>query len=52
MYSSWEMVCDELTDGRKKWHIEVGAPPKNLKDERWQKMKIETNILDIQSKEE
>ena len=32
MYCSWDMVRDgrkdRLTDGRKKWHIEVGAPPK------------------------
>ena len=36
IYSSWDMVCnrwmDRLTDGwmdrQKKWHIEVGAPPK------------------------
>ena len=33
MYSSWDMVCDgrmdRRKDGRKKGHIEVGAPPKN-----------------------
>ena len=29
MYSSWDMVRDRQTDGWKKWHIEVGAPPKN-----------------------
>ena len=32
MYSSWDMVCDRWTDRqteKKKWHIEVGAPPKN-----------------------
>ena len=32
MYGSWDMVhnrqMDGQTDGRKKWHIEVGAPPK------------------------
>ena len=28
MYGSWEMVRDRQMDGRKKWHIEVGAPPK------------------------
>ena len=32
MYISWDMVCnrqiDRRTDGHKKWHIEVGAPPK------------------------
>ena len=32
MYSSWDMVhekrTDGQTDGQKKWHIEVGAPPK------------------------
>ena len=31
MYGSWDMVIDWRTDrwmgGRKKWHIEVGAPP-------------------------
>ena len=43
MYSSWDMLRDGQTDGRtdgqtdgwKKWHIEVGAPPKKkvfLKD--------------------
>ena len=34
MYDSWDMVYDRRTDrqmdGRKKWHIEVGAPPKQL----------------------
>ena len=33
MYGSWDMVrdgqTDRRTDGRKKWHIEVGAPSKN-----------------------
>ena len=29
MYSSWGMVRDGKTDGRKKWHIEVGTAPKN-----------------------
>ena len=41
IYSSWDMLrngqtdgqtnrrTDGWTDGRKKWHIEVGAPPKN-----------------------
>ena len=29
MYGSWDMVPDGRTDRRKKWHIEVGAPPKN-----------------------
>ena len=33
MYGSWEMLRDGQMDGRidgqKKWHIEVGAPPKN-----------------------
>ena len=29
MYSSWDMVRDRQMDGQKKWHIEVGAPPKN-----------------------
>ena len=32
MYGSWDMVrnrrMDGQTDGHKKWHIEVGAPPK------------------------
>ena len=32
MYGSWNMVCNKLMDrqmdGQKKWHIEVGAPPK------------------------
>ena len=30
MYSSWDMVHNRQMDGQKKWHIEVGAPPKNL----------------------
>ena len=34
MYSSWDIVhdgqTDRWTDRQKKWHIEVGAPPKNL----------------------
>ena len=29
MYSSWDMVHDGKTDGRKKWHIKVGTAPKN-----------------------
>ena len=28
MYGSLDMVCDRWMDGRKKWHIAVGAPPK------------------------
>ena len=40
MYSSWDMVynrwtdkwTDRLMDEVKKWHIEVGAPHKNLKN--------------------
>ena len=32
-YGSWDMVCDGWTDRQtdrwKKWHTEVGAPPKN-----------------------
>ena len=31
MYSSWDMVRSGWTDGRKRWHIEVGALPKNIK---------------------
>ena len=29
MYGSWDMVCDgwTRTDGRKKWHVDVGAQP-------------------------
>ena len=30
MHGSWDMVRDGRTDGRKKWHIEVGAPPKKI----------------------
>ena len=30
MYCSWDMGRDRRTDGRKKWHIEVDAPHKNL----------------------
>ena len=29
MYSFWDLVHDRWTDRQKKWHIEVGAPPKN-----------------------
>ena len=33
LYGSWDVVRDGWTDGQtdrqKKWHIEVGAPPKN-----------------------
>ena len=29
MYGSWDMLRDGRTDGREKWHKEVGAPPKN-----------------------
>ena len=40
MQGSWDKVhegrsdrqTDERTDRRKKWHIEVGAPPKNVTD--------------------
>ena len=28
VYGSWDMLCDGWTDGRKKWHTEVYAPPK------------------------
>ena len=39
MHSSWDMLhnremdgqMDRQTDGQKKWHIEVGAPPKKMK---------------------
>ena len=27
MYSSWDMLRNRQVDRRKKWHIEVGAPP-------------------------
>ena len=30
MYGFWDMVHDGRTDGWKKWHIEVGAPPKKI----------------------
>ena len=30
MYSSWDMIPDGLTDGRKKRHIEVGVPLKKV----------------------
>ena len=29
IYGFWDMLCDRQMDGQKKWHIEVGAPPKN-----------------------
>ena len=32
MYGSWDMVCDGnyvRIDGQKKWHIDLGASPKN-----------------------
>ena len=31
MYSCWDMVHDRQTGRWKKWHIEVGTPPKNPK---------------------
>ena len=38
-YSSWNMVRNGQTDGWKKWHIEVGVPPKNQEHmHRWYKM--------------
>ena len=33
MYGSWDMVHGGRTDERKKWHIEVGAPPKKPAEE-------------------
>ena len=34
MYDSWDMVCNRWMDGQidkwKRWHIEVGAPPKKI----------------------
>ena len=27
---SLNMVCNRRTDGQKKWHTEVGAPPKKI----------------------
>ena len=30
MHGFWEMVRDRWMGGRKKWHIEVGALPKNI----------------------
>ena len=30
-HSSWDMLHDRWMDGQKKWHVEVGAPPKNYK---------------------
>ena len=32
MYGSWDMVHNRWTDRRKKWHIEVGAPPTQNKN--------------------
>ena len=29
IYGFWDMVRDGRTDGREKWHIEVGALPRN-----------------------
>ena len=39
MYGSWDIVsnrrgADGHTDRRKEWHIEVGAPTKNLKEKK------------------
>ena len=31
--------ADGQTDGWKKWHIEVGAPPENYENEKWTNMK-------------
>ena len=36
IYGFWNMVRDGRADGRtviKRWHIEVGAPPKNKKNQ-------------------
>ena len=30
IHGSWNMARDRRTDRQKKWHIEVGAPPKNI----------------------
>ena len=47
MYDSWNMVCDRQmdgwTNGQKKWHKEMGAPPKNdylytVKMKNWTKL--------------
>ena len=52
MYGSWDMVRDRRTDGQKKWHIEVGAPPKknNISNRvhpslGWKKKRIVNQIL-------
>ena len=29
IYGSWDKARDGRTDGQKKWHMEVGVPPKN-----------------------
>ena len=30
MYDLWDMVHHRQTDGCKKWHVGVGAQPKNM----------------------
>ena len=64
IYSSWNMVCnrwtdrqmnrwmDGWTDVQKKWHIEVGAPPKYIKLARfpqWAKASRKQQVKDQQS---
>ena len=41
---SWGMVRERLTD-RQKWHIEVGAPPKNCATDFTPENFIKTNIF-------
>ena len=50
MYGSWDMVCNREMDRRKKWHIEVGAQPKNVEFKRllrevdWTKVTTSHNV--------
>ena len=39
------MVCDRQTEGWKKWHIEVGAPPKNFITWKYQVMTYYKNLI-------
>ena len=38
-------VCDRQTEGWKKWHIEVGAPPKNFITWKYQVMTYYKNLI-------
>ena len=49
MYGSWDMLHDRRTDkqtnGQKKWHVEVGAPPKKKQTKNKTKQNKERAVL-------